>query len=155
MRLGDDPSRRVALAVLLVAVQGGMMLDYGAYVERQPTSENFARDYETYVGKTVAVGGTVVSTDPPVVVPDDTDEHLELEVRGLNQSVERGAAVSIYGTLQANHTVQVRSGVVQRTENRMYMYGISAVALLFVVGLGLRDWRFDARNLVFRNRRDD
>jgi len=155
MTLGDDRGRRVVLVLLLVALQVGMLFDYGTYVERQPTAEDFAADYQRYVDRTVQFDGTVVATNPAVVAVDGTDERLELTLHGFEESAERGAAVDVFGTLQANHTVQVTDSVVSRTANRMYMFGISFVALVFVVGLGLRDWRFDARNLVFRKRRDE
>ena len=155
MRLGDDRSRRVVFVLLLVALQVGLLFDYGSYVERRPTAEDFADDYQTYVGRTVQFDGTVVATDPTVVAVDGTSDRLELTLHGFDRSVERGTAVDVFGTLHADHTVQVQNGVAQQTANRMYMYGISFVALVFVIGLGLRDWRFDARDLVFRKRRDE
>ena len=155
MRLGDDRGQRMMLVLLLVALQVGMLFDYGRYVERQPTAEDFAADYQSHVGQTVQFDGTVVARDPLVVAVDDTDEQLELTLHGFDESAERGAAVDVFGTLHANHTVQVTDSVVARTANRLYMFGISFVALLFVVGLGLRDWRFDGRSLVFRKRGDE
>lgn len=155
MRLGDDPSRRAALVLLLVALQVGMLFEYGTYDDRRPTAEDFAADYESHVGRTVALDGTLVSTDPPVVAVDGTGERFELTLRGFDRSVEEGTVVDIYGTLAANHTVEVQRSVVYPGLNRQYMYGISFLALVFVVALGLRDWRFDTDSLVFRQRRDD
>ncbi|WP_136717197.1 hypothetical protein [Halorientalis salina] len=155
MHIGDDLSRRAVVVVLLVALQAGLLLDYGAYEDRQPTAEDYATDYETYVGQTVTFDATVVSTDPTVVVLDGTDERLELTLRNFDRDVQRGTAVDITGTLQANHSVSVQGSVLSPSTNRTYMYGISFAALLFVVALCLRDWRLDTDRLVFRKRGED
>jgi len=156
MPVGDSLRIRAVLVVLLLALQGGMALDYGAYRETCPNDpECFAKDYDRYVGERYRVGGFVVGTDPTVIAVEYApEEALELRLLGFDAPVSTGDRVSVYGEFAPDRAVRVEEYIVHERANRLYMFGVSAGAILLVYTLGLRAWRFDPRALVFRRRGD-
>lgn len=142
------------MALLLVALGG--MLVYGGTIspdagERHyPGNEEVAPTPGAYTGERVTVGGTAVGTDPlRLEVVSDTGETVTLTVRGTDADVAGGDHVSVFGTLQDDATVDAERVIVRAPWELRYMYVVSFVAGLWVLGRTLRHWRLDAGRLAF------
>jgi hypothetical protein len=112
-------------------------------------------DYDSHVGERVQVAGPVVDTDP---VRIDNDG-IVLTVVGVEsvskEPTERGDNLVVYGTVDSDRTITAHDVVVRSPWEFQYLYGISLVGALWVVGRFLRGWRFSVGRLAFEPRRTD
>lgn len=154
MKMGDRRGVRMLVLLILVGLQAGFFLHYGQHAEQCPPDVAcLATDYNRHVGETWRVGGTVVTTSPPTIAIDYAPgERLRLQLTNLPFAVQRGELVVVYGELRPDQTVAVQDAVKHPVGNQYYMYAISALAVVGVTVLGLRDWRFDPTALTFRRR---
>lgn len=149
---------RVPAILALVAVLVALCIAYGAVGTQPdqgdyPSSDDIAADYDAYVGQRVTVEGTVVSTDPLVIDtyrPEDSDHRLRVTDTAV--APERGATLKVHGVLEEDRTVRaVRAYAVPRG-GYVYMYGVSALAGLWVLVRTVRDWRVDRRTVALAPR---
>lgn len=158
--------RLVALCVLfallvVVAVGFGASTARGPWPGQTPTVDHLATTGDAYVGQPVHVSGTVVRTDPVVVAARYerwTGERyrtgvLGFTVTGLTTPVAPGQALQVYGTLTAEGTIRARNGVVVPFRNIGFMYGVSALAGLWVLVRLVRGWTVDWTTLAVEPRR--
>lgn len=152
--LGDRRGVRIGVLLVLIGLQAGLFLHYGQHEKQCPRNpECLATDYERYVGETVREGGTVVTTSPPTIAIEYAPgQRLRLHLTNLPFSVQQGDLVVVYGELRPNHTVAVQDAIKHPVGNQYYMYTISALAVVGLTVLGLRDWRFEPTTLTFRRR---
>lgn len=149
----DDPRLRLLAILLLLGLHLGMFLDYGQYLHGCPNPACFASDYDDYVGQSHRIGGTIIDTDPLTLgVEYAPGRTLDLTLLGMDATVSEGDRVVVYGTLAPDRSMRVIDFIVHPASNLRYMYSISFFALVIVVGLGLKFWRFDPDDLVFRRR---
>ena len=154
-------SRLVALCVLLglllgIAVWFGVSTSQGPWPGEAPTVDHLAASDEAYVDRHVHVSGTVVRTDPVVVVARYerwTGSRyrtgvLGFPVTGLTTPVAPGRALQVYGTLAPDGTIRATNGVVVPSRNIVFMYGVSALAGLWVLARLVRGWTVDRSTLA-------
>lgn len=154
---------RVGLVALLVVVLAGLCVMFGVQsavpnTQTTPGNDDLAYDYERYVGDVVRVGGTVVGTDPVVIEAEyeffaDGVVHsgtLELTVLELGAEVEVGDELRTYARVQPGNVVVARNAVVVPRWNYLYMYAVSAVAGVWVLGRLAMGWRLDSSLALVR-----
>ncbi|WP_312911156.1 hypothetical protein [Natronosalvus caseinilyticus] len=151
---------RVLAGLVLLALLVGCLLLAGATSDElleseRPDQMDVRQDRAAYVGEQVVIGGFVVETDPVVVatlasghgrftfvdVDDrllDTDEPLEVNDR-----------VNAFGTLEDESTLVVERAVTRESSDSGYLYGVSVVGGLWIIGRLVRQWRFDRTAFAF------
>jgi len=146
---------RLAAAVLLVGVLVGLFLWAGTITPAAddrsfPDGDEVGPTPEAYVGERVSLSGTVVATDPAVVeVEYGVDGTRTVTVTGVGATVDRGDSLRAFGTLTDGSTLSADRTVVREPWELRYMYGVSFLAGLWVLGRTLRRWRVDADRLAF------
>jgi hypothetical protein len=117
-----------------------------------PDEDDFAVDYDAYIGEQIKTSGTVVSTDPIVVevIPDGSIPiTLTLQSVDNADSISPGAEITIYGILEPNNIVSVTDTTVRQPWESYYMYLVSFLAGLWTLGRFLRHWTVDRQTLSF------
>ena len=123
---------------------------------RYPGSEAIATDSSTGVGEQVTVWGVVVATAPVVIETEPRGQPVRFTLTG--ESVA-GASVStkvgVHGTLESPRTIAVERALLQEPWEHRYLYVISFVAGVWVLGRFVHGWRVDRSTLSFRPRLSD
>lgn len=163
--LESRAGRLVALCLLLgvlavLAVWFGIPSPPDPQLGQTPTEDQLASAPDASVGQHVQVTGTVVRTDPAVVTTEyeywSGDRYrtgqLEVTITGLTTTVTPGHTLQVYGVVQPDGTIDATTSVVVPPANRQYMYGISALAGLWVLARLVRDWTVDWDTLAVEQR---
>lgn len=149
-------SGRAVAVLLLLAVLFGLMISFGTLspalsLGAYPSEDNLAANNDAYIGQPVQVVGTIAETNP-VVIAVEYDYYaagaahvgtLTLTVTDVTTPVTPGQVVQVYGVARPNRHIAARNVVTVPTVNFAYMYGISALAGLWVFVRLARDWRLD------------
>lgn len=149
-----DARRRAGLVLALLLALAVSLVAFGT-VDPDPSTNTFPRNDEVvadpgaHVGDRVAVGGTVVGTDPVVVRLENGVGVHDVAVAGLERpAVSTGDRLSAFGTLSGTDAVEAERSIVRAPWELAYMYGVSFLGGLVVLGrLGL-GWRFDGERWV-------
>jgi hypothetical protein len=142
-------TRRGRLGALLVVgcLIGGVLVGAGTI-----PSVDVTTDYESHVGDRAQVAGAVVDTDPVRI----DHEGVVLTVIGAESStdepIERGDRLVVYGTVDPDRTITAHDVVVRSPWEFQYLYGVSLLGALWVLGRFLRGWRVDIGRLAFEPR---
>lgn len=159
----DSPfALRLLATALLFCALAGVLVGAGTIgpdpaTNTFPDGEDVATSPGDYVGDQVSVGGTVVETDPVVIrVRYGLDEYVHVTVVDVEEPVSEGDAMSVFGTLTDEGTIDAERTLVRAPWETWYMYGVSFLGGLWVLGRLLRDWRLDREGvaLVPRGARD-
>ena len=153
--------RRLLDVALLVGLLVGLLVLHVTLVPnaadgRYPGPEAIATDGDAIAGDTVTVWGTVVATDPVVIKSGSRGEAIRFTLTGEpvgDASV--GAGAGVHGKLQSTDTIAVERALFQEPWELQYLYGISFIAGLWVLGRFLRDWHLDGSTLSFQPRSQD
>lgn len=155
-------SVRVLAVVLLAAALAGVLVGAGT-IGPDPATNTFPDEEDVgsspgdYVGQRVSVGGTVVGTDPVVVrVRYGIHEYARVTVVNVEEPVSEGDSVSVFGTLTDERTIDAERTVIRAPWETWYMYGVSFLGGLWVLGRLVRHWCVDREliALVPRGERD-
>lgn len=156
----DRPAIRGSIITILLLLIVGFLV-WGGTMTPDPSLNNFpggnevGPNPERYVGDRVTLDGSVVSTDPVVIeVTYDLDATRRVTLHQFDESVEPGQRVTAFGFLTDRSTLTVERGLVQSSWERYVMYGISALAGLWVLTRLLRHWHLDVSTLTVRPRGD-
>lgn len=125
-------------------------------MNKYPDLNQVAQNPDAYVDHPVSLAGTVVSTDPLIIetVPDTSDP-FQVTLQNLNRPVAVGDEISAFGTLEDETTLTVDRATVRSPWEFTYMYVVSFLGGLLVLGRLATQWRFDTTTLTFRPRGDD
>ncbi|MFO7791474.1 MAG: hypothetical protein R6W73_00645 [Candidatus Saliniplasma sp.] len=149
-------SRKSAIVVLLVVLvilfvwsgSAGPEPEKGHY----PSSKDVVMDYEDHVGEEVEIGGKVLDADPLTIEVEYGDESVLLEVINVDEDVEEGDRVSVFGTLRDDNTITAENVIVRPLINWYYMYGVSAVAAIWLLFRLITQWEYTSKG--FRPREE-
>lgn len=163
--IGTRASRLTTLCVLfgllvLLAVAFGVSTSRGPQLEQAPNADHIASGGDAYVGELVQVSGTVVRTDPVVIAAEYEywtgtryrTGVLEFTVTGLERTVSPGQHLQVYGVLAEARTVEASNAVVVPARNILFMYGVSALAGVWVLLRLVRGWTVDRGTLAIEPR---
>lgn len=123
----------------------------GAY----PGAEELGTDYDRHVGERATVSGRIVSTEPVVIVDEyGLREELQLRVVGLDEEVmvREGDHLQVFGVVEADRTVRALNAVYVPNSGRLYMFSVSFLAGIWVLGRLVRHWRLDRGAWALRPR---
>lgn len=155
--------RAVMIGIFMVVLLG-LLFWYGT-VTPDPSSNDYPEatdvwpDVNDHIGERIVLRGAVLDTDPVIigvlydggsttVVLENVNEAL------LNQEdpLTEGDAVSAFGVLRDESTLETERATTRDRWEYWYMYVISFVGGLWVLGRFLRGWRFDRDQLAFVSR---
>lgn len=154
---------RVALVVVLLVAAAGLCLHYGVTYDENwphPTGDQLEGDVDDFAGDRVLLVGEVQAVDETrdeltVAVTDSADDVvLELEVHDVDEAVEPGGVVQVYGVLGADRTMTPTETVVvdESPTATLYKYAVSVVGVVLAGGYFLAHWRIVPRRLGFEPR---
>lgn len=156
---------RLGGVILLLAVLAGLCLGFAAQTTVQtqaplPDADHLGYDAGRYVGEPVEVSGVVINTDPVVIGSEynyyaDGERHggfFTLTVRNLGRPVAEGELIQVYGVLESESAMTAENVVVVPARNFLYMYLVSFVAGLWVLGRLLAHWRLDLASFAITKR---
>jgi len=142
--------KRLLLAALLLAALGGLFVHEDATADARtpyPEPHELAADYDSHVGETVLVFGTVTAADGRdiVVEADSEGVTIELRVTDTSASVAPGGVVQVYGELRPSKELAAQRTVVVNDSSGAgwYKYGVSVLGALGFLVVFLRQWRLD------------
>ena len=144
------PSLRAGLIVLLTLLLSGSFVWYGT-VDPDPANNNYpgsdeiAQDPNAYLGEHVSVGGTVVAHDPlRIEIGYGLDGTMILQITGVDDPPPVGHTLNVFGTLTEPNVVHAKNTVSRAPWEATYMYIVSFIGGLWVLGRLLQHWRIDA-----------
>ncbi|ADD04374.1 uncharacterized protein Nmag_0790 [Natrialba magadii ATCC 43099] len=151
---------RLLAALLLFALLFGLMVWAGAspaepMEQPGPDETDVPQDRAAYVGSEVTLGGEVVSTDPVVIATrasgygQFTVVDAENALVNTDDPLESGDQLAAYGTLEDESTLVADRTIARQSSEMQYMYAVSALGGLWVVGRFVCGWRFDRTRLAF------
>ncbi|ELY98521.1 hypothetical protein C482_11747 [Natrialba chahannaoensis JCM 10990] len=151
---------RLLAALLLLAVCFGLMVWAGVspaepMEQPGPDETDVPQDRAAYVGSEVTLGGEVVSTDPVVIATrasgygQFTVVDAEDALVNTDGVLEPGDQLSAHGTLEDESTLAAERTVSRQSSEMQYMYAVSLLGGLWVVGRFACGWRFDRARLAF------
>lgn len=156
---------RFSVLVVLLALLLGLMVGFGTITPdpmlgSYPDHNQLATKYDSYLGDPVQVTGTVVQTDPVIIQNDYSVWNgghyqtgtVELTITDLSRSVTTGQTLQVYGTARPDQTIRAVNSVVVPATNYLYMYGVSALAGLWVLARLIRGWTIDPTTFAVRRR---
>lgn len=168
--------RRLILGCVLLAILFGFAVHYGANVdtqERYPDNEDVATAYDSHVGQTVRISGTVRTTSANgssgerAGGPGGADGSMTVTLRqyesfgpvtvqGADRTAPPGGTVQVIGTLEPDRAVTAQRvlPVNARSWSEPYKYAVSVVGAALVLVAFVREWRVDVETLAFEVRDD-
>lgn len=155
--MADRPVLRVVLRAVLVLACLSLVVagtvDYADRVDdatRYPSADALETDYERYLDEEIRVWLRIEAVGNGVVRGSGWTVRLDAVPDGLDE----GDSVQVVGTAHPDRTIEARELFVTHRENKLYMYGASALAVLLTVAAVLWHWRAspDRLALVARER---
>ncbi|NGM69541.1 DNA-binding protein [Natronolimnobius sp. AArcel1] len=154
---------RLMVAVVLIVILGGLVVHHGITHDEHwphPTGDELQEDYDAFVGEQVLLFGTVEERDSNsettlVRVTDSADNvAADLEVDGIDDSVEPGGFVQVYGILEADRTMDADQAVVvdESAGATMYKHVTSVLGIGLAIAAFFRYWRPSRSTLGFEAR---
>ena len=143
--------RRLVLLLGLCLAAAILVVGFGAWFNGSdvyPDSGEIDANYDTYVGETVHIWGSVTAVNDETFVV--TSGPLSLRVDGpLPTNIEPGDGVQVYGTLTPDRRLVSASYHAQSSEGIRRMYLVSIVGIALAAGAFLRRWRVDTDRRAF------
>ncbi|MFC7231868.1 hypothetical protein ACFQMM_11460 [Saliphagus sp. GCM10025308] len=151
---------RVLAGLVLLALLVGCLLVAGTTSDElleseSPDQMDVRQDRAAYVGEQVVIGGFVVETDP-VVVATLASGHgrftlvdVDDRVLDADEPLEVNDRVNAFGRLEDESTLVVERAVTRKSSDNGYLYSVSVVGGLWIVGRLVRQWRFDPAAIAF------
>jgi hypothetical protein len=133
----------ILLAVLAVLFVWAGTIGPDSTDNNYPGTEDIHENPGQYVGERVTVGGTVTNTDPLTLETTIADTTLTFVIENTDHDVAVDDRLNVFGTLQADNNVDASNTVRQKPWERYYMYAVSFIAGLLVLGRLLNRWTVD------------
>ncbi len=157
----DTRSARLAALLICGLILAGTLIAAGATLTPDPTRNDFPDEDDLIAGDVapgdrVTIGGTITSTDPLIIAADpELGEPIELTITNTDTTGSIGDEIVIHGTLSDDRTIRATDSYTRKPWELYYMYVVSAVAGLWVLGRFLRGWEFDRSTAAFGPRTNE
>ncbi|WP_324759675.1 hypothetical protein [Haloarcula montana] len=141
---------RLLLAGILLAALCGLCVEAGLPDDErsnQPDGKTLATNYDSYVGEKILVFGTITEqTNTALHIRVEGDGvSVPLHVHAVEQTVESGSVVQVYGILRSDQVFSAERIVVVNAGEftEQYKYGVSLVGVFVFLIAFFREWRMD------------
>lgn len=104
--------------------------------------------YNAHVGEQAEVDGHIVATDPIRIEIEYGPETLELTVVNVDEPVETGENLRVFGTVADDRVIHAETTVVRQPWELWYVYGISIVGGFWVLARVANGWWLDRSDLT-------
>lgn len=157
----DTRSARLTALLICGLILFGTLIAAGATLAPDPARNDFPNEDDLIAGDVapgdrVTIGGRVVSTDPLVFEADpELGEPIEFTITNVDTAVSIGDEIVVHGTLTDERTIRATGSYTREPWELYYMYAVSALAGLWVLGRFLRGWAFDRSTVGFRPRANE
>ncbi|WP_092734206.1 hypothetical protein [Halopenitus persicus] len=141
--------RDIGILVLLALLCG--LLVWAGTVKPDPTENRYPEtddlltDYDRYVGQCTQIGGTVVSTDPVIIELSNEIDTRHITVRGVHRDVTADESLVVFGRVRPNSVIDAGGVITREPWEQWYMYAVSVIGGLWVLGRLLNRWQFNRR----------
>jgi cytochrome c-type biogenesis protein CcmE len=152
---------RVLIFVMLLVGLAGLLILAGTIspnppLNDYPGSDAVVADSSGHVGQSVTLDGTILTTSPPTIeVESDTGESMHVTLRNFDRDATRGDEIVAFGTLEADTVLDVDRAIVRHPWEFTYMYLVSFLGGLWVLGRIIQHWRYNRNQLAFTPRSED
>ena len=146
--MADRVSLRFALIAVLLVVLAGLFVWAGT-IEPDPADNNFPENEDVldnpdqYLGQQVSIGGTVINTDPLTIETAFEGETVTFTIENANPEVSNGDQLTAFGTLEPDNRITAENVVHREPWEAYYMYIVSLLAGLWVLGRLVNTWTVD------------
>lgn len=143
------PGRRLIGIFLLLGCLFGLLVWFGSLapapaVGAYPDDTNLGTNYDAWVGEKASLTGEVVETDPLTIVAEySAGERIRLRVTGTDLQPAPGDRLTVFGVVKPDRTLHVQTAYIVPSSGYTYMYTVSFIAGLWVLGRLVRTWRID------------
>lgn len=145
--MNDRPTRVVGILLLLCLLAGLFVwagtMSPNPTENRYPGTTELLNNYDDYLGDSTQIGGTVIQTNPVVLEVSDGAETRELTVRNLREPVPVREQLVVFGTVRSDNTIVANRSMSREPWEAQYMYAVSFLAGLWVLGRLVNGWRFN------------
>lgn len=117
-----------------------------------PNEKHIIEDYDSYIGEKVELGGEIVETKPLTIEVKSGSESIFLLIKGIDEPVNEGDHLTVYGLLENNNEIRVFNFIVQKRIKIIYMYGISSIAAVWVLSRLIKGWVFNIKHWTLEPR---
>jgi hypothetical protein len=117
-------------------------------------AEDLVYDYESHVGEQTELSGVVVDTAPVRIEVEYFERTREFTVSGLETTLADGDHIALFGTVHPDHTIAAHNAIVRNPWEMQYMYAISLVGGVWILGRLLNGWKITREKLAFIPRED-
>ncbi len=143
-----DVKTKMIAIILFLCILVGMFIWYGSLspnpnLNHYPGDKEIINDYDSHIGEIVEVGGKVISTSPLTIEVKYGTETMDLFVSGVEEETLEGDRLTVFGTLQEDHTVTATRIVIRPRINYLYMYVVSFIAAFWVLYRIVSQWRWN------------
>lgn len=143
------PIYRLGMIIVIFGILCGLFVLAGT-VEPEPSNNDYPGSTaihetpEQYIGERVTVRGRVTEIDPLTIERQVTpDQGLTFVVEDSEIAVDTGDKVAVYGILSESGRITAINTVHHNRSNMKYMYLVSFVAGLWVLGRICNHWTLE------------
>lgn len=154
------PRARLLLVAGLLVTLAGLFVLAGTIEpdprdNSYPNTDEIAENPNSLLGERVVVGGTVTAHDPVQIrFTGGVDRELTVTVTNVDDPPPVGHELQAFGTLTDPTTVEAETALARAPWETWYMYVVSFVGGLWVLGRLVAHWRPDSAALSVVPRRD-
>ena len=125
------------------------------YHREYPSLKDIVANYEKYIGETISISGEVVgvhSTTFQLLEREDGENTIFVVLPKSNVDVDIGDKVEVLGTLGPDYQISAEKMIVSKRWKHEFVYVRSFIALIFLVFVFMRNWKFDLMHIEFVRR---
>ena len=125
------------------------------YHREYPSLKDIVMNYEKYIGETISISGEVVdvhSTTFQLLEREDGENTIFVVLPKSNVDVDIGDKVEVLGTLGPDYQISAEKMIVSKRWKHEFVYVRSFIALIFLVFVFMRNWKFDLMRIEFVRR---
>ena len=122
------------------------------YHREYPSVKNIVANYEKYIGETTSISGEVVgvhSTTFQLLEKCDDKNTIFTVLPNSYVDVDIGDKVEVFGTLGPNYQISTEKIIVSKRWKHEFVYIRSFIALIFLIFVFMRNWKFDFKHIEF------
>ena len=157
----ESKHRRVIIALSILFILFLLCAYYQAnheYHREYPSVKIIVTDYAKYIGETTSISGEVVgvhSTTFQLLDRYDKDKNAIFTVlpgSHIDVDVDIGDKVEVLGTLNPDYQISAEEIIVLKKWKHEFVYIRSFIALIFLLFVFMRNWKFDHKLKLFRKK---